>query len=148
MLESSQQRDVIQSYATNLARLQGQAGMRLDIPDFLRGIFRLFESHAAALRTKYGSLKRAICFDDVDLSLYMDVKLEQTDWVRISTEEMRDINQRSKNTTSNALPATAASAADKRKVLMLREELTDVSRNYPHIESDNESASGSASARC
>ena len=38
MLESSQQRDVIQSYAPNLAPIQGQAGLRLDVPDFLRGL--------------------------------------------------------------------------------------------------------------
>ena len=41
-LRTSHERDSIQSYASNLSAVQGKAGIRLDIPDFLRGIFRQF----------------------------------------------------------------------------------------------------------
>ena len=94
MLETSQQRDVIQSYAANLAAVQSKAGMRLDIPDHLRGLFRLFETHAAALKAEFGAVKRAIRFDDINSSLYMDVKLEDTEWHRITDEEMRKIQEK------------------------------------------------------
>ena len=89
---NSQERDVAQSYATNLADAGGEAGLRLEIPDYLRRLFRLYEAHAAALRAKYGDVRRAVRFDDINKSLYMDVKLESTDWHRISAEEMRSID--------------------------------------------------------
>ena len=79
MLETSQQRDTIQSYASNLAAVQGKAGIRLDVPNFLRGVFRMFVEHAAALHSQYGTVKRAVRFDDMKGSLFMDVKLEDTD---------------------------------------------------------------------
>ena len=60
---NSQTRDTIQSFATNLAGTKGVAGLRMEIPDHLRGLFRLFESHGAALRTKYGQVRRSIRFD-------------------------------------------------------------------------------------
>ena len=61
---SSQDRDIVQSYAVNLSTSKGKAGLRLDVPDHLRGLFRMFEEHAAALRERYGHVKRAIRFDD------------------------------------------------------------------------------------
>ena len=81
---NSQTRDLIQSYAPNLAAFDGTAGLRMEAPDFLRGLFRLFEAHGAALRAKYTSVKRSIRFDDVEMSLFMDVKLRSTQWHRIT----------------------------------------------------------------
>ena len=49
VMRTSQQRDVVQSYAYNLAEANGRAGIRMDIPDFLRGLFRQFETHAVNL---------------------------------------------------------------------------------------------------
>ena len=142
MLESSQRRDVIQSYAPNLAPIQGQAGLRIDVPDFLRGLFRLFEAHAAALRAQFGPIKRAIRFDDVDHSLYMDVKLENTDWHRISAQEMRDIEDRKKKGGTSPSGISVSAAADKRKILLFNDNSADGSHNYPQVESDAESNNG------
>ena len=135
--ETAQQRDVVQSYASNLAPIQGRAGLRLDIPDFLRGLFRLFESHAAALKAEYGSLKRAIRFDDAEQSLFMDVKLEDTDWHRISADDMRGIEERKKaSRQSNNEGLSAAARAEKRKILLQTESKTS---GDPHVVSDEES---------
>ena len=88
VFRNAQDRDVIQSYAPNLALAKGQAGLRLDVPDHLRGVFRQFEAHAAALRQTFGSVKRSIRLDDVSKSLIMDVKLENTAWHRLTAEDM------------------------------------------------------------
>lgn len=101
-------RDTVQS---NLATAQGQAGLQLDIPDYLRGLFRLFETHAAALQAKYGVVKRAIRFDDVDRSLYMDVKLENIAWHRITADEMRSIETRKRATNGGPDPNTQSQSA-------------------------------------
>ena len=54
---STQDRDTVQSYAPNLAGIEGKAGLRLDIPEHLRGTFRQFESLAALLRRRHGQVK-------------------------------------------------------------------------------------------
>lgn len=138
-LQSSQQRDTIQSYASNLANVQGQAGIRLDIPDHLRGLFRLFEAYAAALREQYGGVKRAIRFDDIEGSLYMDVKLEETGWHRISAAEMREIESLRKMSTKPN--ASAGSAEEKSKILLYKKASQP---SYPRVESDEEDEVGGA----
>ena len=115
---SSQSRDVAQSYAANLADFTGTAGLRLDVPDYLRGLFRKFESHGAALRSKYGAVKRSIRFDDENRSLFMDVKLENTQWHRLSALDM-------KSTVTMSLPGTREPTTDaqkrERQLVLLRE---------------------------
>lgn len=133
-LQTSQQRDTIQSYAPNLASAQGLAGIRLDIPDFLRGLFRLFESHAAALRVEHGTVKRAIRFDDVEHSLYMDVKLQDTDWHRVSADELREADKlRKKQSMKVAGKQGAAAANEKRRILMI-----DPEQVHPEVESEED----------
>ena len=85
-LTSHLSRDVIQSYAVNLASSSGNAGLRLEIPEHLVGLFKWYEAHAAALRETYGQVKRSIRFDDTNRSLCMDVKLLSTGWHRINQE--------------------------------------------------------------
>ena len=89
----SQTRDVVQSYAANLAEAGGNVGLRLDIPDTLRGLFRRFESHAAALRNRYGTVKRSVRFDDENMSLLRDVKLDDTQWHRLTAQDVVSSNQ-------------------------------------------------------
>ena len=132
-LRTSQERDSIQSYASNLAAVQGQAGIRLDIPDFLRGIFRQFEMHAADLKAQYGSVKRAIRFDDVEQSLYMDVKLDSTDWHRITAKDMSRIHKMKKKTPSNSSTGSRTEE-ERRKIFMLPDGQGDI----PLVETDEE----------
>ena len=116
--ETSHYRDVVQSYASNLSSAGGNAGLRMEIPDHLRGIFRLFEAHAAALKAKFGTVKRSI-----SSSLVMDVKLDNTEWHRISADEIVEISKRrravglSRTTTGSGLQE-----AERRVVLMIDDE--------------------------
>ena len=111
---------MLQSYASNLASVQGKAGIRLEVPDFLRGLFRQYESHAATLRSKFGQVKRAIRFDDVEQSLYMDVKLDSTDWHRISASDIRKVHAAAK---CNPRPprASAKDESERNKILLFEE---------------------------
>lgn len=119
--DSIQSRDAIQSYAPNLAEAGAGVGLRLDVPDYLRGIFRLFEEHAAALCAKYGTVKRSIRFDDMAKSLLMDVKLEHTRWPRITAVEL--CKRKANRNDLNQLPSGAATEQDpeKRDVLLIDE---------------------------
>ena len=129
---TSQQRDAVQSYAYNLAQVQGKAGIWLEVPDFLRGLFRQYEEHSAELRAKFGTVKRAIRFDDVALSLYMDVKLDDTEWHRISAVEMATIHAKKKQLCQNG-PSTSKAAAERKKIFM-----QETQPDYPRVETDEE----------
>ena len=85
------ERDIVQSYASNLGRLNGTAGIRIDFPAHLRNVFRLLESHGSLLKKKYPELKRSIKFDDATLSLVMDVRLTANDpWERVDEKGAND----------------------------------------------------------
>lgn len=139
VLQTAQQRDTIQSFATNLASAQGQAGLRLDIPDYLRGLFRLFEAHAAPLWSRFGVVKRAIRFDDVDRSLYMDVKLEDTAWHKVSAAEMRSIASKKgpQGNDSNMNATTSSTSRQEKKRILFMEDADQ--EDLPQVESDQES---------
>ena len=69
-------RDAIKGYANGLAESKGQAGLRLDIPEYLKGNFRILEEHANGIRSLYGeNVKRNIKFDDINQDLMLDIKL-------------------------------------------------------------------------
>ena len=123
---NTQTRDTVQSFAPNLAEAAGTACLRMEIPDFLRGLFRTFEMHAAALRAKYGQVKRSIRFDDAGMSLVMDVKLENTQWHRINADEVRAAEKRSEQ-NGPAATNDPSQAKEKRKILLLSPENSDAS---------------------
>ena len=113
-----EERDIVQSYATNLAKLNGAAGIRMEIPAHLRQAFQLFETHGSLLRQRFSELKRSIKFDDEAMSLVMDVRLTAADnWERISVgDAQRSRRERENNGTSvRANPGGKAG----RKALML-----------------------------
>ena len=79
-------RDAVRSAAFNLAG--SQAGMRLEIPDYLRPSLRALESVSYTLKKKYPSLKRNVKFDDEVLDLVLDIKLEESgSWRKIRPEQ-------------------------------------------------------------
>ena len=81
MFDEKYTRDRITSYGKNLANYvdaqnNPTAGMRLDYPAFLGGVFRDLEWYGAHLRQKHGNgTRRNIRFDEENSSLYMDVLL-------------------------------------------------------------------------
>ena len=83
------------------------------------------------LKAKYGAIKRAIRFDDVNRSLYMDVKLEDTDWHRISADEIRTL-QGNKKRMPPPRRGNEREKEEKRKILLQEKPTT------PHVVTDDE----------
>ena len=72
-------RDTIKSYARNLARAKGEAGLRLDVPEHLKGTHKVLEEHAYSLINLHGKeVKRNIRFDERTENLMMDIKMPQS----------------------------------------------------------------------
>ena len=46
---TSRERDLVQSYAVNLAKVKGREGIRMELPEHLHGLFEIFEGHGAIL---------------------------------------------------------------------------------------------------
>ena len=114
-------RDTVQSYAPNLARHGGKAGVRFEIPNHLRHIFRLLDAHGGELKKRHPSLKRSIKFDDAARSFVLDVKIAEDEaWTRIDprmaeeSRRLRDANGR-QAVIGRASPGGKAG----RRVLML-----------------------------
>lgn len=105
-------RDVVQSYAPNLAKQEGRAVVRLDIPAHLRHTFRLLDSHGAELKKRRPTTKRSIKFEDATRSLVLDVRInEEEGWCRIDpamTKEARFRREKSLNHTGQATPGGKA----------------------------------------
>ena len=89
---NAEERDLVYSHAKNLAKHQGKAGIRLEIPQHLKPEFKLLENHGNNIRTMYGpAVKRSIRFDDAECSLVLNMKLSPDDpWVSVSVEQARE----------------------------------------------------------
>ena len=91
--DSVQTRDVVASYASNLATWRSNnrgvnTGLRLEVPDHLCGVFRVLERHAHNLKTKHSYFRRSIKYDDVELSLVLDYCIgENGTWQRANYQE-------------------------------------------------------------
>ena len=61
-----------------MAKWNGEAGLRLEIPEFLRTSHRVLEEHTIAIKNMYsklGPVKRNVKFDDRNRDLMLDIKL-------------------------------------------------------------------------
>ena len=67
-------RDIVRRAASNLAGMPN-AGIRLEVPEFLRPSLRALESTSFLLKKKFPTLKRHVKFDDEVLDLVMDLKM-------------------------------------------------------------------------
>ena len=92
---TSRTKDLIQSFAPNLASSNGKAGLRMNVPHHLLGLFKMFETHGGRLRQRFGpGLKRSIKFEDAAMSLVMDVRLPNaTEWTRLSGQDIVKITK-------------------------------------------------------
>ena len=67
---------MVYSHAKALAKHEGKAGVRLEIPQHLKPEFKLLKNHGNSIRTMYGpSVKRSIPFDYAECSLVLNMKL-------------------------------------------------------------------------
>ena len=89
--DSVQTRDCVASYASNLANHSGEQrpSLRLEIPDYLCGVFRVLERYAHILKCQNPAFfRRSIKYDDVNLSLVLDYCVVQGgEWYRATYDE-------------------------------------------------------------
>ena len=113
-------RDVVQSYALNLANHRDAAGIRLEIPPHLTGTFRLYEEHAGALREKFPQgFKRSVKFDDVSMDLVMDIKLPQAKkWHRFNRQEVEKATRARKRTAQDNNDVSSSDTAERNSILL------------------------------
>ena len=85
-------RDVVYAYAGNLAKQNGKAGIRLEIPEHLRADFRMLESHGNAVRAAIGQgVRRSIRFDDAERNLILNIRLEEGEpWISVDVMQARE----------------------------------------------------------
>ena len=116
---SVEARDLVLSHAKNLAEWTGKqgdkplAGVRLEIPDRLRGDFKTLEQYGHALKTKHkDGLKRHIKLDDISKCLYMDTFVPKLkEWIRVDVDMAKKDNE----------------ARQKKKNLMTEERISQLS---------------------
>ena len=103
-------RDIVVSSSPNLSNLMENgvptAGLRLEIPEELMGQFRLLSRFGTRLRARHGAgTKRHVKFDDVDGSLFMNIKLPGDEsWSRITVETARiDLDRTSRDESAKLL---------------------------------------------
>ena len=75
---TARERDSVKAKASNLRGGDKQTGCQLEPPDFLRGQYQAFQGLAYCLKKKTPGLKRNIKFDDLTLSLKMDIKTDDS----------------------------------------------------------------------
>ena len=83
-------RDFVASYAFNLGSFADDegmptAGVRLEIPPHLVGLFQDFQGYGGFLKKQHGrGFKRSVKFEDKDMTLTMDIKLPGSDeWLLV-----------------------------------------------------------------
>ena len=71
------------------------AGLKIEVLDFLLGMFKLLHRHGHQLRDRYGpELKRHVRFADEEMSLRLEVKFPNSDgWERISPQLAKDLER-------------------------------------------------------
>ena len=83
-------RDVVRAAAPKLAGKKNM-GMCLEIPESLRPNLRALESMSYMLKQSHPTLKRNIKYDDEEMDLVMDVKLNESAlWKKIRPDQAKE----------------------------------------------------------
>ena len=92
LFKDVQTRDMVHSYAPNLAAKRDTAGMRLEVPGHLLGHFKSLERYGRHLKALHGpDLRWHIKYDDVELSMFLNVKLaEGESWNRVDSDHAKE----------------------------------------------------------
>ena len=71
-------------------KLEGkQAGIRIEIPNYLKSDFHVLQSISFKMRQANPGMKRSIKFDDDICGLFLDVQIPGQDWRRIRPDQAR-----------------------------------------------------------
>ena len=114
------ERDFYYSKAKNLAGYRNAegdptAGIRLDVPPYLMGTFKLLGDHGYEIRAANGvDTKRYIKYDDENLSLILEIRLPgQTKWIRIRPDQARSYSEEKDRAVYNSLRSSLMRADDR-----------------------------------
>ena len=90
-------RDEVKSAARNLGGSDRSVGLQLEAPDHLRSHYQCLQKLGYQIKQKHPGLKRNVKFDDVEMSLVMDIKTsESADWKTISHVEAKSLLKKAK----------------------------------------------------
>lgn len=87
IFETKEARDTVKAAGKNLGG-ETTAGMRLNVPGFLLDNYRILASIGYNIKESKRDVKRAIKFDDENLDLMLDIRVDN-EWRRISPSEAR-----------------------------------------------------------
>ena len=90
------------------------AGLKLEIPEHLIGLFKILQRHGHQMRSKFGKeFTRHIRMSDEDLSLKLDVKLpNESDWQTISASLAMELQDSEREQKERRLRDRLASSSD------------------------------------
>lgn len=78
---TSEIRDFVKS--TGYKLMSVQAGIRIEVPNFLKSDFHVFQNLSSRMKQSHGGAKRSIKFDDDVQGLMLDIQLPGQNWQRI-----------------------------------------------------------------
>ena len=96
IFDTTSTRDFVCSHSKNLGKLgpglnRLEFGLRLDYPAFLGSDYRILDAYGAKLRRRFGQdFKRNMKFDDDLMALYLDIKLPNKRWIKITPKLARE----------------------------------------------------------
>ena len=100
-MEDPESRELLLSHSRNLGKyIDGDgnptAGLRMEVPHFLMGTYKLLEHFGYGLRQRYGwETRRIIKYDDIDMSFYLTYKLPgANEWCRATTAMAKATRER------------------------------------------------------
>ena len=103
---SAAARDVVKAAGKNLAGQTG-AGMRIQVPNFLMGNFHALQGLAYYMKQNDQSIQRSIKFDDEELDLVLDVKIEDS-WRRVTPAQAKEAARNNPNINAGPREMSAA----------------------------------------
>ena len=88
IFESKQVRDKIKAQGPSLANYREEAGMRLQIPDYLQKDFKTLMALAYDMKKSNKELRRNVKFNEESLGLYIDIQTKREgEWRRIRPQQ-------------------------------------------------------------
>ena len=92
--EMKELRDAVKAQGPNLAKFKDDAGMRLEIPNFLQKDFKILMRLAYLLKKTNPDLRRNAKFDEDCCELFLDMQLKKdSQWKRVKPEDARKVVQ-------------------------------------------------------
>ena len=147
--KTAREKELVQSYAPNLASSNRRARLRMNVPQHLLGLFKMFEAHGGRLKQEHGpGLKRSIKLDDQTMTMVMDVRLpNDLEWLRLHRADIiRLTKERTEKESPFSYAAKPSSRSDKMRQLLLKSPLKKNTR-VPVVSTSDDETDGAERER-